>query len=205
MARSGNCVLPMLAADRVDDARAQLDEAKAQWSQSGFQIQAMMELIGRSETDLYAGDAASAWQRLEAAAPLIDRSLILRIQHTRLIHFDLVARAALATGDRALLPRAAANARKILREEAPWAVGQARVRLAALAAADGRAVEAPRLLAQAIDELAAGGLVLQTHAAQLRMAVLRGERPEDDPAWAALLEAGVRRPDRWMAVYAPWC
>ncbi|MCB9559156.1 MAG: hypothetical protein H6708_01965 [Kofleriaceae bacterium] len=82
--------------------------------------------------------------------------------------------------------------------------GAAHARLAAVAAGRGRADEAARLLAVAADELAGAGVALVAAAVRLRLAAVRGEPLEASPAWAALADAGVRRPDRWMAMYAPW-
>ena len=204
LSRTANGVLPFLAADRPDEATARVDHAMAQWSQAGFHLQHMMDLVGRTEIDLYRGDGEAAWRRLEELAPVIQGALVLRVQHTRITHLDLRARAALAAGDRARLADIEENARKILKERAPWAAGHVHARLAAVAAAAGRTDEAVRLLATAGEAHAAAGLVLPSAAVRLRRAELRGERIEDDPAWGDLVAAGVRHPERWMAMYAPW-
>jgi tetratricopeptide (TPR) repeat protein len=204
LARTGNCVLPLLAADRVRDAQLQVDLAMSQWSQSGFHMQHMMELLARIEIDLYAGDAAAAAARLAAASAPIDRALILRIQHTRLVHLDLRARVALASGDRARLSGVTQLARLALREGAAWARGPAHARLAAVAAAEGRPQAALEQLERAADELDTSGVTLVAAAVRLRAVAVRGEPLGSSEPWAALVAAGVRRPDRWMAMYAPW-
>ncbi len=204
MARAGNCVLPLLAADRPGDAHAQIELAQAQWAQAGFQMQHMMVLLGNIETDLYAGDAATAAARLAECQPRIEQAMILRIQHTRLVHLDLQGRVALAGGDRGKLGLIADGARRALREGAPWAQGSAYARLAAVAAAQGRPEAAHELLVRAGDALAEAGIALVAAAVRLRIAALHAEDLPATAAWAELKSAGVLRPDRWMEMYAPW-
>jgi eukaryotic-like serine/threonine-protein kinase len=200
----GNCVLVPLAADDLTGARAQIDDAMAGWSRAGFHLQHALELAARTELDLYLGDGASAWRRLEAARPALVGSLRLKMQHTRIWVGDMRARAAIASGDPALRDAARDLARRILREQVPWAAGLARCRLAAVADAAGRRDEARRLLVQAIGECEAADLALHAAAHRLRLAWLDGAAVEDAPAWHAMTAAGVVRPDRWMAMYAPW-
>ncbi len=85
-----------LAADRPDDALAEIKLARDRWAQKGFQVNDYLHLVGRVEIALYRGDAAAAWADLEATWPELVRSLLLRIQVTRSEALHLRCRAALA-------------------------------------------------------------------------------------------------------------
>src|SRR5262249_18597522 len=65
-AATGNSVLPALAGDRPEHARGKIDAAMATWPEGAFHLQHFMALQGRTEIDLYAGEGAAAWARVEA-------------------------------------------------------------------------------------------------------------------------------------------
>jgi hypothetical protein len=92
----------------------------------------------------------------------------------------------------------------MLKESAPWAAGLARARLAAVSASRGQRDAALGQLRSAVDELEAAGLGAHASATRLRIAALEGIALERTPAWADLIARGVKRPERWLAVYAPW-
>ena len=102
-AGAGNSVLVPLAADDPTAARQRIATAMEGWSTEGFHIQHVLALQGAVEIDLYAGDNASAWERYTSAWPELERSLLLRIQHTKVFSLDGRARAAIAAGSREAL------------------------------------------------------------------------------------------------------
>src|SRR6185312_8991504 len=83
-----------------DPARAQQEtrEAMAAWSAQGYHIQHWYQLIAETQTDLYRGDGEGAYQRFVAGWPALRRSLLLQMQHTRIVAVHLRGRAALAGG-----------------------------------------------------------------------------------------------------------
>ena len=202
--RAGQGVLPWLAADRADEAETRVTEAATTWSQSGFHVQHVLELWGRCEIDLYRGDGMRAWQRLRDQWPALEQSLLLRLQHTAITAHDLRARAAIAAGDHALLADAERSARRMIDEGAPWGIAFATTRLAAIAAARGDHAGAVRRLAEAADLLEAADLGLHCAAARLRLASLEAGPLERSPAYLVLTSRGIKRPERFMALYAPW-
>ena len=202
--RTGNGVLPWLAADRAAEALARLDEAATTWSQRGFHVQHVLELWARAEIDIYCGEGAAAWRRMRDAWPALEESLLLRLQHTVVTTHDMRARAALASGDRALLDDAERCARKLLAENAPWATGLGKARLAAVTAARGEGEAGTAMLAEAADLLDEAGLSLHAATCRLRVASLGSGPLERSPAWIILSNRGVKKPERWMAMYAPW-
>ena len=76
-----------LAEDDVHGARQYSREALGQWSHQGFHIQHLNFYYGNLYIDLYAGDAAAAWRRITETEPLLESSLLLRIQQ---VHADVV-------------------------------------------------------------------------------------------------------------------
>ncbi len=204
LAGTGNSVLIALAADQPEHARARITTAMRGWPQVGFHVQHLLALHAETEIDLYLGDGAAAWARLTTAWPVLERSLLLRIQHPRVFTTDLRARAALASGGRAQVDVAERCAARLEREPCPWAAALARARRAGVAGARGQAAAAHAHLAAAADQLAALGVALPAACARLRLAALDGKRLESTPAWHELRDRGVERPDRLMAVYVPW-
>ncbi len=202
--RAGNGVLPWLAADNPDQAEARVDDASASWSLQGFHVQHVLELWGRTEIDLYRGDAHAARERLLAAWPSLEESLRLRLQHTRISAHDLVVRTSLATGDRAYLDDAERHARKLRAENAPIALALATVADASIASFRGDGDHAARLLEQAATLLDGVDLSLQAAAVRLRLASLTPTPLERSPAWLILSSRGIKKPDRWMQMYVPW-
>ncbi|HUQ03557.1 MAG TPA: protein kinase [Kofleriaceae bacterium] len=203
-AGAGNSVLVPLAADDPTVARQRIAAAMEGWSTDGFHIQHVLALQAGCEIDLYAGDGAGAWKCICDAWPELERSLLLRIQHTKVFSLDIRARAAVASGDRAGLDDAAACVKKMQAEKLPWADALAHARLAGIAGARGQSDEAKTLLARAADELDAIDVSLHALTARLRLAALEGKTIEQTPAWQALRDRGIVRPDRWMALFQPW-
>jgi hypothetical protein len=115
--------ITLLGANRPDEARRQLAAAFDGWPREPFLIQHFYRLRIEVMADLYEGDAATAWSRLEAAWDTIERSQFLRVAATRIDAFALRARAALAmasepSAERERYLRAATKLARRLRKEA---------------------------------------------------------------------------------------
>src|SRR5581483_7718904 len=82
--RIGFSTLYWLAADDAEGARRELREAMSAWSQEGFQVQHYYATHSEVQIDLYRGDGAAAERRLDEHARAIERSMLLRVQATRL-------------------------------------------------------------------------------------------------------------------------
>lgn len=83
-----------LASDDPDDARRQVAQARAAASLAPFQD--YCAVYAETQIDLYAGDPAAGWERINAAWPGLRRNFVLRIQGVRIDLLDLRARCALA-------------------------------------------------------------------------------------------------------------
>ncbi|MBV8232746.1 MAG: AAA family ATPase [Planctomycetaceae bacterium] len=200
-----------LAADDVEGARTLAREALGPWSQRGFQIQHLNFYRGSLYADLYAGDAARAWQRVMETAPVLSSSLLLRNAQVRadaLQHGGrcAIAMAATAADPKRLLRQAAAYARRLERERLPWTDALARLIRAGAASVQGDPDRAVHFLTVAAEGFEACGLELFAAATRRQLGrLLGGDEGRTLIARADDWMAGqaIRRPDRMTACLAP--
>ena len=119
-------------------------ESMAQWSKTGFLVQHWQAMLWESEADLYAGEGASAWERVARDSRKLKDSHLVRAQFVRILTKFVKGRSALASW--AALPASSkadrlADAqraqRELEREDAAWAVPLAAMVAAGLAKARG--------------------------------------------------------------------
>ena len=213
--RSGLLSIYSLAADEPERAREDLVDALDQWSQQGFHLQHYWELLGKASCDLYVGDGRTGLDRITARWPVMERSMVLRVQFVRLEALDLRARASLATATRLspgdperdrLIQTAARDAAEMGKVHTTWSTPSARLLQAGIAAARSDATSALALLGQARAGFEAAEMGLHAAIARRRQGELLGgdegealERAAD--AW--LESQRVRNPRRMTALYAP--
>ena len=85
-----------LAADRADQAREEIRSAMEHWHREDFDLQHWWAWLGNIETDLYTGEAQSAWRRATTEWTRLRWSLLTRVQYVYLESLHHRARAALA-------------------------------------------------------------------------------------------------------------
>jgi hypothetical protein len=189
-----------LAADQLGRARAELAELMERWSQQGFHVQHMNRLFDDTQIDLYEGQPARAWQRLQSAWPALERSQLLRVQQVRIFMTHLRGRAALALAavepDPSLVRSARRDARALRRERAGWAEALACLLEAGAASREGAPVA--DLLRDAADRCEAAAMHLYAAAARWH---LGGPLAEQAEAWMRRQE--VVRPDCLAALLVP--
>jgi eukaryotic-like serine/threonine-protein kinase len=188
-----------LVMDRPREARAHAEAvARERRIGEGFHLQHYFEVLAQAQIDLYEGDAAAAWQRVEAAWKVLSRSYLLRIQSVRIEASYLRARVALASGvDPARIAIARAAARSLEREGAAWARALALVVRAQIAAATGACEAALDGLERAERACATADMALFASALRLRRGELHGGAA--GAAWAAEAIAAMRE----QAIAAP--
>jgi len=202
----------LIAAGRGDEARSNAAEAMARWSQTGFQMQHRYALLTHLEIDLSQGKDREAYARIEGKWREIESSMLLQIRQQRIDTLSARGRAAVAAaqaggGDaRRLLGEASRHARRIIREDMPWAVGQGRVILAAVAYAAGDHDAAVSELRAAIGRFESTGMALHAAAARRRLgAVVGGDegRALEATAETWMARAGVENVDGLVRMLAP--
>ncbi len=192
----------LLDDDDVGAARV-VDEAMDRWSQRAFQVQHWYAMQSRAQIALYRGDGKAALAEVERNLPALQKSLLLRVQHTRIKCHWLRARCALAVFD---IPLARVEARRVAREKAAWATPLAALIFAAIALREGDRKRAERTLGDAIAGLDAAELHLIAAVARLRLGALVGgadgtEIAERGRIW--MTQKGIVRPEKIADLLAP--
>jgi len=200
-----------LAEDDVDGARRFAREALGQWSHQGFHIQHLNFYYGSLYIDLYAGDAAGAWRRITETGPLLESSLLLRIQQVRadvIQHTGrcAVAMAAVSADPKPLLRLAEKSARRLAHQQTPWTGALAQLIKAGVASVRGDASRAERLLADAVERFDSADIGLFAASARRQLGQLRGGDEgrvliEGADAW--MHAQSIRNPSRMASCLAP--
>ncbi len=171
-----------LVIDDVGGARRTVAEAGAHWQQarSGYHLQHYLQLLARIQIDLYSGNPELAWRRLEAEWTSLRRSLLRRVQMTRIESTHLRARCALAmaalqpSNGRRFCRIAAGCARRIEREKTAWGEGLALLLRAGVRACRGHRERAIGLLEAAEEILEQSDMYIFAAAARRRRGQLMG-------------------------------
>lgn len=204
--------LPWLAIDDPARVEHEIKDAFAHWTDQGFHLQHFNSLMALGHKDLYTDDPERARTRLARQARRLDRSRVLRLQVPRIEVLYLRARLALAMAARrrgsearSLLRDAARDAATIADERAPWAMPLAALVEATIRAArrDDSAID---LAERAARQLSAADMHLHAAVARFRVGELvGGDRGAAllDGARVAMVERGVKVPERFVAMFAP--
>jgi hypothetical protein len=200
-----------LADDDVSGARGFARQALGQWSHHGFHIQHLNFYYGNLYVDLYAGDAAAAWRRIAETEPLLQSSLLLRIQQ---VHIDViqhtgrcaVAMAAISDDPRPLLAVAEKSARRLDRQRLAWSSALAQLIRAGVASVQGDASRAEELLADATKRFESADMGLFAASARRHLGQLRGgdegrDLVERADAW--MRSQSIRNPSQMASCLAP--
>lgn len=200
-----------LTLDQPSKAEEELRRVREVWSQSGYHFQHFYFFVSEIETDLYLGESARAWERLNEEWRKLAPSGVFRLQLMSLESFHLRGRCAvaLAAGGldaKRLLRRASRDANRIERARMAWATPMAVLLRAGAASVQGDAERAGALLAQAEKGFEAANMELYAAAARHCLGMLiggdRGQAlVESVDAWMA--GQNIRNPARMAAMLSP--
>jgi hypothetical protein len=199
-----------LARDAPDEARRDLE--RTQWipPEGGYHMQHWYEQHARYEIDLYAGDAARGLAAFRPVASALARSLVLRVRLHRVHVQWLLGRLLLASPVRAAGASApgkvARIAKRLDREDVPYARTYALLLHAAVAHRRGRDALAAELLERAIGKADEYDYPHCASAARMRLgAIVGGARGEALEAQGSrwMREQGIRDPARMATLWAP--
>jgi eukaryotic-like serine/threonine-protein kinase len=201
-----------LVIDRPDEARRMALESPVQAIGDGFHLHHHHELLTHGHIDLYEGDHARVWRRLEDAWPKLERSHLFRIQSVLIEALLLRAQAALARA--AGEPRARAQAlvvaerslRRVERERSPWGDAVSPLLHAGIAVVRGQRDVALAHLDVAAERLEQFDMKLLAAVARRRLGELLGGDEGAATVAAAdawMKEQGVVSPARVARMYAP--
>jgi hypothetical protein len=193
------------------EAERELTDAMSKWTGKGFNTQHAMALRARLHMLLYRGEIAAARKLVATAWPFLGRSMLFRLQITRIQWLEFRARCALAaaidTSNPAPFLRAAErDARRLDHENRPWASAYAQFIRGGIALRRGDAVKAEKLLTKAAASFEAVDMNLCAAVTRRRLGeLIGGDRGraliEETDRWMAIQQ--IANPAQWTAMYAP--
>ena len=208
--------MTLLMADKPAEASEELARAMAQWAaNTGVHLQHYFELTAKVCISLYAGTPQTAQELMDRHWSALSRSLLLRVQSSRitLLQFRactslaLLAAGAPSASDRDKLLRSCAQDAEQMRKcNMGWSNPLALLAFAGSAAIRGKKGEAVQLLASAEQGFQAADMAIFDAVARRR----RGQLLGGDEGRALVAEADARmssqmivNPARVSAMYAP--
>jgi serine/threonine protein kinase len=210
--RDGSLAILWLAADDPEGARRNAQEAIALWPRDRYLLQHWHLMYGEGEIELYLGDGAKAYARVEHDARALRKSLLLNVQHMRVQTAFLRGRCAIASLDaepafrRKRLAETLRLAGRLEREHMVWSAPYAAILKAAVANAEGDKSAAVAGLREAIELARAADMAGYVTAARHRLgSLLAGEEGEAlvRAAEEAMIAQGIRVPARFVATLIP--
>ncbi|MBV9492693.1 MAG: AAA family ATPase [Acidobacteria bacterium] len=193
----GRPAIVWLALDDPEGARRALRSIMSRWSLQGFHFQHLQALWTESAIDLYNGNAAEAWRRIEERWPALLESMLLRIQVVRIESWFLHGRVAIAAGN---LAAAAEDAARLRKEDGAWAQP-----LAMLLEAGAMPTRAPELLASAAASFEKVEMHLHAATTRRRLGELTNDAAMIGATDAWMDGQRVKKPARLTDVLVPRC
>jgi hypothetical protein len=211
--RAAPLVDTCLVADDPNAAREHIRVALATWTQRGFHLQHWKAMVWGAQIELYVGDGARAYARLESDYRAHRRSLIEHAQSVRALTAFIRGCAAVASAldapaelRRSRLKEARGIVRRLEREGMGWTAPLASLVRAATAHAEGDAAGAATALREAIELATAADMKVHALCARRQLGRLvggeEGERLVGE-ADAAMQAEGVRAPARMATMFVP--
>jgi len=202
-----------LMADSPAEARRELADAIAPWSQGRYCFQHAIALAAQAQIGLYDGNGGPEYAEFVRTWRLFRRSRNDRMQIYRIEALSLRARCALAAagrgGPRARLLRAAQrDCRRLEAERLEWSRGLALLVRGAVAEAHCDVALAQRQYAQAEACFSACEMELHAAVARRRQGELQGGEMGQraiDQADVWMTAEGIRNPSRMARMIAPRC
>jgi serine/threonine protein kinase/tetratricopeptide (TPR) repeat protein len=201
-----------LAADEPDEARRHLRSATAQWTSKGFSVQHWYAMFSEAEVELYVGDGARAYARIDRDSRALKKSFLL---HSRFIRaYTAYVRGcsavASAEADVAVAPSRLREARRIAqkleRDPGDWVRALASLVRAVAANAEGERAEAIEALRIGLQRTEAASMLTLARAARYQLGLLVGGDEGAElvaEAERAMTREGVRAPARMAGFMLP--
>ncbi len=210
--RDGSLAILWLVGDDPEGARRHVQQAMSLWPDDRYLLQHWHRLYGEAEIELYVGDGAKAYARVDRDTRLLKRSLLLAVQHMRVQTTFLRGRCAIASleaepavrGQR--LKETRRLALQLEKEKMGWSAPFAAILKAGAANAEGDRAGAIAALRSAIDLAVAADMAGYASASRYQLGSLLGG---DDGralmvgAEEAMRAQGVRAPGRFAATLVP--
>ncbi len=211
--RASHPMAAWLGSDDVAGARRHLRESMQVWPKTGFLVQHWQSMLWEAEVELYSGNGAAAWDRLERDARDLRRSGMHNVQLIAILTYFVRGRSAvaslagLAASDRE--PRLAAAQREVKNLEnqgIAWAAPLAAMLEASVARESGDSAGAEAALRRAIGIAETAEMRLHAASSRLQLGVLLGGDTGAamvEQAEEAMKTLGVRLPERYAQMLLP--
>jgi hypothetical protein len=210
--RDGSLAIVWLAADNPEAARRNARESIATWSHTRYLLQHWHMMFGEAEIELYVGDGASAYARVERDTAALKKSLLLNVQHMRAQSAFVRGRSAIASLEaqpehrEARLAEVRQLAAQLEAEGMGWTAPFASILNAGVANAQGDHAGAATSLRSAIERADAAGMSGYATATRHKLGILLGgdeglalmQRAEQ-----AMKAQGIRAPARFASTLVP--
>jgi serine/threonine protein kinase len=212
MMRISHPIVLQLAADDPEGASAQIRTNIVHWPQTKFLIQHWQVMRSEAEVELYAGDAARAYSRLQQDARALNESRLPNVQFIRGLTAYARGRACVASVDAtpdkrsARLAEARRIARQLGRENMTWTAPLAAIVTAAEASVRSDTALATNALRSAIDGAHAADMSLYAAAARYQLGRLLGGSEGErhvNRAHDEMSAQDIRAPSRFAAMLVP--
>jgi eukaryotic-like serine/threonine-protein kinase len=210
--RDGSLAILRLVADDPEGARREAAQAMAIWPDDRYLLQHWHRLYGEGEIELYVGDGAKAYARVDRDSVPLKKSLLLKVQHMRVQTAFLRGRCAIASleAEPAMRVQRLAEtrrlARRLEREGMGWSAPFAAILDACVAHAEGDRASAIQGLKAAIDRAVAADMAGYATAARHQLGLLLGGEEGGElvaRAEEAMRAQGVRVPARFASTLVP--
>jgi serine/threonine protein kinase len=210
--RDGSLAILWLAADDIEGARRNAAQAIALCPQDRYLLPHWHNLYGEGEIELYAGDGAKAYARVDRDTLALKKSLLLHVQHMRVQTAFLRGRCAIASLDAepALRAKRLSETRSLAlqleKEGMGWSAPFAAILRAGVANADGDRNGAIAELRSAIERARAADMAGYATAVRYQLGSLLGGdegRELVREAEEAMRAQEIRVPARFAATLVP--
>jgi hypothetical protein len=200
-----------LGRDNADGAREELSAVMTRWSQNGYHVQHQDALLAFVTVELYRGNPAGAWSRMESEWSAFRWSLLSHVRISRLEMIQMraycaLAMAAVSPAPERFLTLAAKDAGRLRRDGMPWTRALARYIEGTIAVQRGDLGDGTRALAEAVSLFDHIDAALQAAATRHQLGTLAGGTAGAEYLKAAVAwfhSQGVANPERMAAAYAP--
>jgi eukaryotic-like serine/threonine-protein kinase len=208
----GSLAILWLVDDDPQGGRRNAKEAIALWPQDRYLLQHWHMLYGEGEIELYLGDGAQGYARVQRDDRALKKSFLLNVQHVRVQTAFLRGRCAIASLDAQPFRRAKrlAEVRRLAhrlnKEGMTWSAPFAAILTAAAADAEGNDAAAIAALRRAIELAQLADMHGYVHAARYQLgSVLGGDEGSTLKAAAEerMTAQGIRVPSRFAATLVP--
>ena len=210
--RDGSLAVVWLAADNPEAARRHAKESMAVWPHDRYLLQHWHRMFGEAEIELYVGNGAQAYARIDRDTVAVKKSLLLNVQHMRAQTMFVRGRSAIASATcepahkTARLAEARKLARNLEKEGMAWTAPFAAIVSAGAASVEGDAAGAAALLRSAVARAEAANMAGYASAARHQLGLLIGGEEGGAlvvAAQHALRAQGIAVPERFASTLVP--